>query len=153
MPRIVQLTLDQVNRQIDVIDGLQSQVANLTKLLTSVGHIAVNADPLHAPQTSNNITFTWNGGTQTLSWNLGYIKDKNWSAQTTVRPVVVSSAPGQPHIFPVPAGSLPLNPSTYYWMAWDPDHQKMRATTDASTLHGDEDIHIICQVFTGTAEI
>lgn len=151
MPRISEVSLKQVNLQIDIIDSLQKQVSALQRQLGNIGQQIVITDPFHAPQTTNNLTFTWTGGSATLSWNAGFLKDKNWNAQTLSNPPVRSSAPGIQHIFTVPAGSLVLNPSTYYWLGWDPDHQTMRATQDASTLHGDEDIQMICQLFTGTA--
>lgn len=151
MPRIAQLSLDQINRQLDTLDSVQKQLAAVQKQLANVGQQIVVTDPIHAVQTTNNLSFTWTGGTLTLSWLAGYIKDKNWSAQAISNPPFVSSAPGRVHFFAVPAGSLVLSASTYYWLGWDPDHQTMRATQDASTLHGDKDIQIICQLFTGTA--
>ena len=151
MPRIATLSLDQVNRQIDTIDSLRTQVSNLQKLVSNIGHQVTIADPIHAPQTTNNFIFTWTGATTTLSWVAAFIKDKNWSAQTLARAPALSTAPGQQHIWSVPAGSLTLSASTYYWLGWDPDAQIMRATPDASSLHGDFDIQMICQIFTGTA--
>lgn len=150
MPRIATLSLDQINRQIDNIDILQKQIADLQQKLSHVGQTANISDPTHAPQTTNNLTFTWTGGSQVLSWLQGYIKDKNWAAQTTSNPAVISSAKGQQHTYTVPAGSLSLAPSTYYWLGWDPAHQIMLATQDVSTLHGNRNAHVICQVFTGT---
>lgn len=151
MPRISQVTLDQINRQIDLLDTLHAQVQDLQKQLNfSAQHVAVT-DPIHAPTTSNNMIFTWTGGSQQLSWVQGFLKDKNWTAQTTADPAVKSSAKGQQHMFPIPAGAVPVNPSTFYWLGWDPVHQKMLATTDVSALHGNYNVHVICQVFTGTA--
>lgn len=150
MPRIAAVTLDQINRQIDTIDSLQSQLTSLQKLVSNIGHQTTIADPIHAPQTSNNLTFTWTGGTGALSWTKGWIKDKNWSAQIVGRTPPFSSAPGQQHIFAVPAGSLVLSPSTTYWLGWDSHSQTMQATQDASSLHGRVGAHIICQIFTGT---
>lgn len=151
MPRIATLTLDQINRQLDLVDNLQKQVSTLQKQVTSVGQIAVVADPTHAPATSNNLTFTWTGGTGSLSWLQGFIKTKNWSTQTLARPAAKSSAPGQQQIFAIPAGSLTLLPSSYYWLGWDVPHSQMLATKDASVLHANFNVQIICQVFTGTA--
>lgn len=148
--RIAQVNLDQVNRQIDRLDIAQNEIAELRRRLDNIGNQVIIADPFHAPSTTNNLVFTWTGGAATLTWPQGYIKDKNWNAQIVGTPAF-SSAPGIPHIFGVPAGTLTLSPSTYYWLAWDPDHQQMRATGDASTLHGDKDVHIICQIYTGTA--
>jgi hypothetical protein len=151
MPRIASITLDQINRQIDTVDSLRVQLNAVQKLLNNVGHQTTIADPVHAPQTTNNLTFTWTGGSVTLSWPAGYIKDKNWKAQTLTKTPGISSAPGQQHIWGVPAGSLVLSPSTYYWLGWDPTHQKMRATPNVDTLHSSFDVQIVCQIFTGTA--
>lgn len=151
MPRINKLDLNQINRQIDRIDSITEQLGSLQNLVNNVGFQATIADPQHAPSTTNNLTFTWTGGTTTLSWNAGYIKSKNWSAPTLPRPAAISSAPGAQHIFPVAAGTLSLTPSTYYWLGWDSIHQQMIATQDASSLHANKNMHIICQIFTGTA--
>lgn len=150
MPKIAALTLDQVNRQIDIIDTLQSQVADLQKKMSHVGQSTNIADPTHAPLTTNNLSFTWTGGSQALTWLQGFIKDKNWQAQTIASPTVISSAKGQPHFFAVSGGALSLTPSTYYWLGWDPIHQIMLATQDASALHGNRGVHVICQLYTGT---
>lgn len=151
MPRIAQPSLVQINHQIDIVDTLVSQVANLQKQLTAVGGLATASDPVHAPQTSNNLVFTWTGSSSTLSWASGWVKDKNWSSQNTTVPAAISSAPGQIHSWNVFAGSISLAPSTYFWLGWDPDGQVMRATTDVSSLHGDEDIKIICKLYTGSS--
>jgi hypothetical protein len=150
MPRIAELDLDQVNKQFDKIDILQSQVDHLVSQSNFAAQQVVIADPIHAPQTTNNLSLTWTGGTKVLSWPLAYIKDKNWAAQTTSRPAAISSAPGQQHIYTIPPGTLTLNPSTYYWIGWDAPHQQMIATLDASTIHGNYAVHIVCQIYTGT---
>lgn len=151
MPRISTLSLDQVNRQLDTVDTLRNLVSQLQSDVSFLKHHVNVADPIHAPSTTNNLTFTWTGGTQTLSWLQGFIKDKNWSAQSIPAPNIKSSAPGQQHSFTVPAGSLSLAPSTYYWLAWDVTHQIMRATPNVDTLHNNFDVHVICQIYTGTA--
>jgi hypothetical protein len=150
MARIAALTLDQVNRQLDILDTLQKQVYDLQQQGQFAAQQVVVADPIHAPSTTNNLNFTWTGGTGVVSWPQAFIKDKNWKAQTTPRPVVISAAPGQQHIYPVTAGNLTLKPSTYYWLGWDHVHQQMVAVTDASSIHGDYSVHVICQIYTGT---
>lgn len=150
MPRIATLSLDQINRQIDTLDILRSQIAELKSRLDIVGNSAAIADPIHAPATTNNMVFTWTGATTTLSWPQGYLKSKNWNAQTITLPAIKSSAPGQQHVYTIPAGSMSLLASTYYWLGWDASHQTMLATKDASTLHGNYNVHIICQIFTGS---
>jgi hypothetical protein len=150
MPRISELTLDQINRRFDALDILQEQFLNVQQRVNNIGQSVDINDPIHAPQTTNNFIFTWTGGAQTLSWPQAFIKDKNWVAQTLASPSIKSSAKGQVHLYTVPAGILSATASTYYWLGWDPIHQKMLAVQDVSTLHGNYNVHIICQVFTGT---
>ena len=145
------MTLDQVNRQIDILDTVQNQVAALQSTTAFTQQQSAIADPAHAPSTTNNLSFSWNGGTGVVTWNQGFIKDKNWNAQTTSTPAVKSSAPGAQHIFSVPSGTLSLSPSTYYWIGWDHTHQQMVASSDASQLHGNYNVHVICKLYTGTS--
>jgi hypothetical protein len=149
--RIAALDLNQINRQLDNISILQSQVADLQKQLKNVGFQITQADPVHAPATTNNLNFIWTGSSTTLSWVSGWLKDKNWKAQTTSSVPAVSSAPGVSHIHAIPAGSLTLNASTAYWLGWNPVHQTMIATTDASSIHSNYQINVIAQVTTGSA--
>lgn len=152
MPRIAQADLVQINTQVNRIDQLEAQVKALQKQSSSVAQQTIVGDTAHAPATTNNLVFTWTGGSSTLSWPAGFIKDKNWSVQTTARPALKSTAPGQQHTFSVTAGSTPgLTPNAYYWIGWDYVHHVMKITTDASTLHNNQNVHIICQIFTGTA--
>jgi hypothetical protein len=151
MPRINAVTLDQINRQIDILDTVHNQVSQLQSDLAFTQQQAATSDPIHAPSTTNNLSFSWSGSGGAISWAQGFIKDKNWSAQTTTKPAIKSSAPGVQHTFTVPAGSLTLSPNTYYWLGWDPTHQQMLASTDASTLHGNYNVHVICQIYTGTS--
>lgn len=151
MPRINALTLDQINRQIDTLDTLQNQVGALQSQSDFTSQqVAIN-DPIHAPATTNNLHFVWNGGTQTIAWEAGFIKDKNWTAQTLSRPAILSSAPGQQHVYAVQAGGTSLAPSTYYWAGWDHAHQQMVITPNADQIHGNHNVHIICQFYTGTS--
>jgi hypothetical protein len=151
MPRINALNLNEINRQIDTLDIIKAQVGDIqSKVDFNAQQINV-ADPIHAPSTTNNATFVWTGGTEILSWNSAYIKDKNWSAQTLANPAIKSSAKGQQHVYAIPAGTLSLAPSTYYWLGWDFVHQQMVATQDASSLHGNYNMHILCQIYTGTS--
>ena len=150
MSRISTLSLNQINLQLDTLDSLQKQLADVQQRLSFVGNTTSIADPIHAPQTTNNLVFTWTGSTGVISWPQGWIKDKNWGAQT-IGLAAKSSAPGAQHIWNVAAGSVAVSASTYYWLAWDPDKQLMRVTQDADTLHGDVDVQMICQLYTGTS--
>jgi len=151
MPRIAALDLSQINRQIDNLDVVRAQVGAIQSQLNYTNQTAAVVDPIHAPSTTNNLSFTWTGSTGVLNWPVGFVKDKNWQAQSIPRPAAKSSAPGQQHTYGVPSGSLSLNASTYYWLGWDWQHQQMIATTDASQLHGNFNVHIICQLYTGTS--
>jgi hypothetical protein len=161
MPRISKLSLDQVNPQIDKLDILYKQVQSMDNLLKNVGFQAASSDPVHAPQTTNNLTFTWHGGaSNTVSWNAGFIKDKNYSSQpqsgtgSGAQIAKKSSAPGQPHIWSVPAGSIGnIAPNTTYWFGWNTTQQTMQAEQDASTLHGNYDTKVIARVTSGTHSI
>lgn len=150
MPRISALTLDQVNRQFDALNNLQSQVTTAQQQVSFLQQQVAIADPIHAPSTTNNITFTWDGGSGTVNWTQGFIKDKNWDSQTVASPTIKSSVKGQQHAYTVPAGSLSLLPSTAYWFGWNHPQQTMLATTDASTLHSNYNTHLLGQIFTGT---
>lgn len=151
MPRINSLSLDQINRQVDIIDSLSNQVNALQTTVAGLSFQTAVADPIHAPTTTNNLVFTWTGGTTTLSWADGWVKSKNWNAQTTSPIPAKSSAPGVQHSFNIPAGSLSLSPSTSYWLGWDSQHQTLQASTDASKLQGNHNVHVICQITTGPA--
>jgi hypothetical protein len=150
MPRIASLDLNQINRQFETMDTIQAEVNDVQTKLSNVGQSISIADPIHAPSTTNNFAFTWTGTTQVLSWNQAFIKDKNWNTQTLASPTKLSSAKGQQHIYTAPAGSLNLNPSTYYWLGWDTVHHQLVATTNADQLHGNFNVHIISQIYTGT---
>jgi hypothetical protein len=151
MPRITALDLNQINRQIDTLDIVKAQVNDLQNAVDFNSQQGSITDPIHAPTTTHNTIFTWTGGTAVLSWNASFIKDKNWKAQTLASPAIKSSAKGQQHMYAIPAGNLTLAPSTYYWLGWDASHQTMLATPDASVLHGNYNVHVLCQLYTGTS--
>lgn len=133
MARINKIDLDQINRQLDGVDSLFHEVQNLKGQLASVHTNLRNVIATHSPATSNNVTFTWTGSTQTLSWPAGSVKDAKGIN------------------IPVLAGSLTsLSASTYYWLAWNKIHQQMVSSTNADTLLENINNTVICQVFTGT---
>ena len=151
MPRIAKVDLVQLNNQIDLLDSVNQQVSDLRKLVTNIGAQVTTADPTHAPATTNNLAFSWTGSTGVLSWPAGWIKDKNWNAQTVSTPAPVGSAPAVQHNWSVPAGSVTLAPSSYYWLGWSPSSGTMVASKDASSLHSNPSVHVICQIYTGTS--
>jgi hypothetical protein len=150
MPRIVKVDLNQVNLQIDKIDNLVKRTGALENAVGNLGFQAVALDYLHAPPTTNNIVFTWTGGTLTLSWTKGFLQDKNASVQTLV-PTKLSTSPSVVHTHGVAAGSKVVSASTWYWTGWDPVHQQMVINSNAAVLHQNFNVLIICQLFTGTA--
>src|ERR1700723_4005446 len=108
MPPIAALTLNQVNKQLSTLDIVQAQVNDAQAKANFAAEQIAIADPIHAPATTNNVSFTWTGSTGILSWPAGWIKDKNASAQTTASVPPISSVPGQQHIYAVAAGTTSL---------------------------------------------
>lgn len=151
MPRIAAITLDQLNKQFDLVDSLRQQVNQLQAQIQSHNFQIAAANPTHAPATTNNLVFTWTGSSGALSWAQGWLKDKNWNTQTINTPAPKGSAPGVQHAWAIPSGSLTVSPSTYYWLAWNSAHQQMSAQTDASLAHSNPNSHVICQIYTGTS--
>lgn len=149
MAKISTLDLVQINKQLTQIDTLNKQMLNIQKMLDNVGFQAATADPQHAPQTTHNVQFTWTGGSSTCAWTNGIIRSKNASAQQPGK-AAVSSAPGALHNWPVSSGSQSLTPSTYYWAGWDPTHNVMLITQDASQIHQNHSMLMLCQFYTGT---
>lgn len=155
--RVSQLNLNQVNQQLDKVSELNDRLSKLEKEHQTLKFQTSNLDFVHARPTFNNLTFTWTGGSTTLSWTAGWIKDKNAVVDTGT---AFSQSPswrfanGIPvattHNIGVPAGSLTLSASTYYWLGWDTAGQLMHATTDITTLYTHHDVQVICQLFTGT---
>ena len=154
MPRIANLDLAQINRQIDRLDNLHKTVSTLQSTLENIKYQVGQLDYHHARPTTNNLVFTWTGGTHTVSWPQGFIQDKNAEAQQILGDVF-SSAKGPPilgqHTFNVPAGSQAgLTASTYYWVGWNHAASQMVFTTDAGQLFQDTHMMVICQLYTGT---
>jgi hypothetical protein len=134
MPRITKVDLTEINRALGHIDELKKQFGTLQLALSSVKQQVTHLDVIHAPATSNTLVFTWTGSTLTLSWPAGSIANKN-SVNT-----------------PVAAGHIAnLLASTYYWLAWNAEHQQMVANTDANILFQNSGNLVICKLFTGTA--
>lgn len=135
MPRITDVNdLGQLNRALEGIDKLEKKFGTLNSQLSSITHQVNQIDTKHVPASSNNLSFTWTGGTLTLSWPAGSVVDRNNSN------------------VPIAAGSIVgLLASTYYWLAWNQVHKQMVAQIDASILLPNTGNIVICQVFTGTA--
>lgn len=151
MARIANLDINQINRRFDDLDTLINQVRLIQTTLKESQFQTSALDYFHHPPTTNNLLFTWTGGTLTLSWVGAKIQSKNANAQVVSKTAFFSSAPGAVHNWSVPAGSLVLVASTYYWLGWDTQHQQMIANVDAGVLLQNKNVLTICQLFTGTA--
>jgi hypothetical protein len=156
--KIAKLELTQLNPQLDKIDQLEKRLALLEEQHKQVAFQTAQLDYTHARPTVNNITFTWTGGSTTLSWLKGFIKDKNALLDTgrsfSQAPSFKTSGGAIPvinHNIPVLAGSLTLNASTYYWLGWDSTQNRMISATDVGQLFAHHNVQIVCQLFTGTA--
>lgn len=145
MPRITTPDdLGQLNRALQRIDKLEKQLNNTRAGLAQVSKKVTVLDAVHAPSpTTNDLVLTWTGGTSTVSWPAGSVQDKNAQA--------IIQAPGQVHTTPIIAGARNgLAPSTYYWVGWSKTQNQMVFTTDAHPILNQQDIHMICRIFTGT---
>lgn len=160
MPRIAKLDLNQVNKQIDLIDQLHERVSQLETMMQNVQFQTSQLDYVHARPTFNNITFTWTGSTGTISWNKGWIRDKNSLTVDTGQAYSAGSSfklngapqPAVTQTIAVLAGSISsLSASSYYWMAWNVSNATMYALTDITKLYTQTNMQIICQVYTGTS--
>lgn len=142
--RIISLPNDLgvLNTQLKQTDLHKAQIAELQ---AQVGLLFRHVQQIRDTRqigSVNNLLFTWTGGGSTLSWANGYVQDSSLKN------------------YPVPAGSIPLDPSTYYWLAWSPPQQRMVAQTDLQTLFAPTSNPntnsplgnniIICNVYTGT---
>lgn len=139
----------QLNAALQRIDSLRKIVIDMQQQMGAMKHLLESIDVTHAPATTNNLVFTWTGGTTTLSWANGFLQDKNATANKIVGQHL-ATAPGIVHNHQVIAGSMHLTASTFYWLAWNPTHQEMVASTDAGKLFQNPGNLIICQIFTGT---
>lgn len=133
MPKITKADdLVQLNRQFARLDLLHKQNSDLQQRVENLSSQVKQFDVVHAPQTTNDILFTWTGGTTTLSWPAGSVKNKNNQN------------------VPVSAGTLTgLTASKYYWLAWNPIHKQMIAQLGVDGLLQNSNNIVICQVFTG----
>lgn len=114
---------DQAQRDLTYFRQKQtSQTQSITTTFTNQDRIS-----------NTNLTFTWTGGTTTLSWAAGFIKDKNGK------------------VYAVPAGSRSLTASTIYWVAWNPFHKVMAfSSTGSDSLAKNKNNFLVCSLKTGT---
>lgn len=84
--------------------------------------------------TTNNLVVTWTGGPNTLAWPAANIQDALDKTEQ------------------VPAGSLTLLPSTYYWILWNRAHRRLVAARGVTqSLFTNNANHLLFQIFTGTS--
>lgn len=155
MPKLTRIDLVQLNRQYgDVIEELRKRIGTLEREHANTAAQVQNLDFVHAKQTTNNLVFTWHGGTGVVDWPEGFLQDKNANSQQVVGSVFSSSkgpALTSAHTYPVPAGSQSgLSASTYYWIGWNHVGQQIVFTKDVGQIFQGTHTHVICQIFTGT---
>lgn len=155
MPKITKIDLVQLNRQFgDKIDDILTRLGNAERIAHNASAQIEQLDFVHAKPTTNNIIFTWHGGTLSVTWPQGFIQDKNAGREVVVG-TGFSTAKGpartSAHTYPVVAGTQTgLTANTYYWVGWNHVGQQMVFTTDAGALFQGTHMHIIAQIFTGT---
>lgn len=137
--------LGQLNRALQRIDKVEKRLLNTQDELLQVQKRVATVDTLHAPTpTTNNLVLTWTGGSGTLSWPQANIQDKNAGANPL--------ATGAQHTIPVKAGSTAgLTASTHYWVGWSKTQSKLIFNTDAHPLLNQQDMTVLCRIYTGTA--
>ena len=134
MPRIAHADVAEINQKLSArIDDLEKRIITLQRTAKDIHETVFLRTAADAPHTTNNLIFTWTGGTGTLSWPAGHLVD----ARNINTPVM--------------AGSLNLSPSTFYWLSWNKQHQQLQANKNATGLLQNPNNIIICQIFTGTA--
>jgi hypothetical protein len=139
-----------INSELKRLDLLQAQIQEHAQQLAQLTKHNEQIRDTRGVPSVNNITFTWTGGTLTLSWTAGYVQDSSLKN------------------YPVPAGSQVVSASTTYWLAWNPIQQQMAFNTSLATLvsgvgtahqyskTGAQNVSagnnlVIAAVFTGTA--
>lgn len=139
----IQTDIPRLNKELQKFDLHAQQISELQarigQLESHIGQLRNTRQVL----SSNNVTFTWTGGTLTLSWSNGYVQNNSLEN------------------FPVVAGSRVVSASTVYWAAWNPLQQSMVISSSLQTVLsgivvGSPDSSagnnlVICSVKTGTA--
>lgn len=153
MPRLSSTDLNVINKYIgDKVESLHRRLSKVESNLEHVQFKAGQLDYLHEPPTLNNLVFTWHGGTSTITWPAGFIRDRNAGHGARVLAgSFLSSARGNVHTQLIPAGTLTgVSASTYYWLGWDPQGQVMIISKNVNDVFFHDNSFTICQLFTGT---
>lgn len=136
--RISQPTLPQINRELARLEEFHKRISALEAKFEEARIDVNQLQDTHL--NGNNLTFTWTGGTTTISWNAGAVK--NFHPRTFDR---VKSP-----IAAIPAGSLTASASTFYWMIWNKLQGQMIASNTVDGFIQNTDNILLCQIFTGT---
>src|SRR5580765_8131116 len=107
--RITNLETDlaKLNSELTRLDEHERRFKELELKLNNLSTQAATESKTNGVQNQNNIAFVWTGGTLTISWAAGYVKDH------------------QGHYDPIPAGSQVALANTFYWAGWNPVHLTM----------------------------
>ncbi len=137
--RISQLSLAQVNRALTKLDDFHKRISQLEE---TYAQARVDLNQLQLTQfNGNNLIFNWAGGSSTISWNAGAVKNFHPRVLDRMKQPIAA----------IPAGSLSASPSKFYWMVWNKLQNHMAASNTVDGFIQNSDNIIICQVFTGTA--
>lgn len=128
----IETDLPKLNSELSRLDRHTNDIASLKQELSNLKDQVLVEHLRNGVQNQNNIVFTWTGGSLTISWAPGYVKDH------------------QGHYDPIPAGSQTAAASTYYWVGWNPVHQTMSFNTSLDALTQSKQVLVLCQFFTGT---
>ena len=124
--------LPKLNTELTRLDEYEGRFKNLELRLQNLQNHSTVESKTNGVQNQNNLTFVWTGGTLTISWAAGYVKDH------------------QGHYDPIPAGSQHALANTFYWVGWNPVHQTMSFNTNLDQLTKVDNILVLCQFFTGS---
>ena len=130
----VQLEISKLNRQLQRIDNLRSDLENTNSRLRRLSQNFQDIQQQTEFSNSNNITVSWNGPSLKFTWATGYVKDKSQK------------------VYPIPAGERTgLAVATYYWFAWNPVHQTMAVEQDLSLITAISNNIVLFRVHSGDA--
>lgn len=120
---------------VDKIAKLEKAIKDSNSRFDQLQHKYLNTlDSQRNAHTTNNLVFTWTGGSTTLSWPAGNLQDPLGKTEV------------------VKAGSQVLTASTYYWLIWNRAHKRLIAVPGLTNdIFGNHANHILCQIFTGTS--
>jgi len=123
-----------LNQQLAAIDQIRENVTQLQKNNGVLTEQVTKTQQQRGIVATNNVVFTWHGSSRTFTWPAAFVRDAS------------------NNYYPIPAGtSIVLQPSTYYWAAWNPTHQTMSWQTSVDVLASIPTLQVIANVFSGTS--